>query len=42
MKLKDKVAVITGGSRGIGFATVEKFLSEGATGITRTWPAWSL
>ena len=70
MKLKDKVAVITGGSRGIRFATVEKFLSEGATviltastqasadkavakikekhpdatvsGITRTWPAWSL
>ena len=33
MKLKDKVAVITGGSRGIGFATVEKILSEGATVI---------
>ncbi len=33
MKLKDKVAIITGGSRGIGFATVNKFLLEGATVI---------
>lgn len=30
MKLKDRVAIITGGSRGIGFATADKFLKEGA------------
>lgn len=30
MLLKDKVAIVTGGSRGIGYATVEAFLKEGA------------
>ncbi len=30
MKLRDKVTIITGGSRGIGFATADRFLREGA------------
>ena len=33
MKLQNKIAIVTGGSRGIGYATVEKFLREGATVI---------
>ncbi len=33
MKLQNQVAIITGGSRGIGFATAEEFLKEGAVVI---------
>jgi len=30
MKLQDKIAVITGGSSGIGLATAKRFVDEGA------------
>ena len=40
MRLKNKIAIVTGGSRGIGYATVEAFLREGATVIlTASSPA---
>ncbi|WP_430246047.1 SDR family oxidoreductase [Neorhizobium sp. DAR64861/K0K2] len=33
LKLRDKIAVITGGSSGIGLATAKRFVAEGATVI---------
>ncbi len=33
MRLKNRVAIVTGGSRGIGLATVRRFAAEGARGV---------
>jgi 3-oxoacyl-[acyl-carrier protein] reductase len=30
MRLKDKVAIVTGAAKGIGFATAQRFAQEGA------------
>lgn len=37
MRLKDKVAVITGGGAGIGRATCERFAEEGAAVVVADW-----
>ena len=33
MLLENKVAIVTGGTRGIGYATVKEFLKQGAKEI---------
>ena len=35
MLLENKIAIVTGGSRGIGYATVEAFIKEGQSRIVR-------
>ena len=42
MRLKDKVAIITGGSRGIGYATADKFLKQQLRESVLTCPIWNL
>lgn len=39
MRLKDKVAVITGGASGMGLATVMRFLEEGAAVVVADYNA---
>ena len=34
MELQGKIAVVTGAARGIGYALAERFLAEGASGVT--------
>ena len=38
MRLEGKIAVVTGGSRGIGRATCERFAAEGATVVVNFDP----
>ena len=42
MRLKDKVAVVTGAGSGIGRATAELFVAEGAAVIASDWNAGTL
>ena len=47
LHLTDKVAVVTGANKGIGLATTEALLAEGAHVVAasrrpRTWTAWTV